>query len=199
MIASHSDSEHVCRTELNGLVQQSRLRLHREGLWSTCSLKLGRIDHGDIAPFHFQESDIKDMERILVFFPWYMFYYTSSNDNKNNGALASTSGRNCELERRQERQTLIHYWWADLKSLLRGENRSMLESETHLLTPGNQRGSGDELWRQRMLVEKPLSYQDTALQPLHGQILRSRGLDIVFLSTLTQQVSLSSSQYARHR
>lgn len=49
-----------------------------------------------------------------------------------------------------------------------------------------------------MLVEKPLSYQDTALQPLHGQILRSRGLDIVFLSTLTQQVSLSSSQYARH-
>ena len=74
----------------------------------------------------------------------------------------------------------------------------MLELEAHLLTPGNLRGSGDELRRQRMLVEKPLSYQDTALQPLHGQILRSRGLDTVFLSTLTQQVSLYSSQYARH-
>lgn len=44
-----------------------------------------------------------------------------------------------------------------------------------------------------MQVEnRPLSYQDTARQPLHGQ-MKSRGLDIVFFSTLTQRVTLSSS------
>lgn len=48
VIANHGDSEDICRSKLNRLVQQPRLCLPREGLGTTCYLQLGRTDRGDI-------------------------------------------------------------------------------------------------------------------------------------------------------